>query len=124
MDFGDALHALKRGAKVTRSGWNGRGQHLELQRPDELSKMTLPYIFITTVQGDRVPWLASQSDMLANDWCFVEEPEEAESLAMTLARAGELFSVLGKNISATGVNDVYRTAAADMAEKMRRWAGQ
>jgi hypothetical protein len=30
--------------------------------------MTLPYIFIHTVQGDRVPWLASQTDILATDW--------------------------------------------------------
>lgn len=68
MDFGQALHHLRNGERVTRAGWNGKGQALELQRPDENSKMTLPYIFIHTVQGDRVPWLASQTDMLANDW--------------------------------------------------------
>jgi hypothetical protein len=33
--------------------------------------MTLPYIFITTVQGNRVPWLASQTDLLAKDWYIV-----------------------------------------------------
>ena len=67
-DFGWALHRLREGCKVTRDGWNGPGQYLELQKPDEHSKMTLPYIFITTVQGDLVPWLASQTDMLAEDW--------------------------------------------------------
>lgn len=35
--------------------------------------MTLPYIFITTVQGDRVPWLASQTDLLAEDWLLLED---------------------------------------------------
>ena len=67
-DFGTALHNLKGGNKVTREGWNGPGQYLELQVPDPDSKMTLPYIYIRTVQGDLVPWLASQTDMLATDW--------------------------------------------------------
>ena len=68
MDFSDALQNLKSRLSVTRAGWNGKGQHLTLQVPDAHSKMTLPYIFITTVQGDRVPWLASQTDLLADDW--------------------------------------------------------
>jgi hypothetical protein len=68
MDFGEALYYLKTGYHVWRGGWNGAGQYLELQRPDKHSKMSLPYIFIHTVQGDRVPWLASQTDMLAEDW--------------------------------------------------------
>ena len=72
MNFGLAIELLKNGYRVAREGWNGRGQHLELQRPDAHSKMTLPYIYITTVQGDRVPWLASQTDMLAEDWVVVE----------------------------------------------------
>jgi hypothetical protein len=67
-NFGTALVWLRDGAKVQRKGWNGPGQYLELQVPDAHSKMTLPYIFIVTVQGDRVPWLASQTDMLAMDW--------------------------------------------------------
>ncbi len=66
--FGKALKELQNGCRVTRRGWNGPGQYLELQVPDEHSKMTLPYIFIRTVQGDLVPWLASQTDMLALDW--------------------------------------------------------
>ena len=69
MDFGEALNVLKRGGRVTRSGWNGQGQFLEMQFPDRHSKMTLPYIYISTVDGRLVPWLASQTDMLAHDWC-------------------------------------------------------
>lgn len=68
MDFGEALKALRAGATVTREGWNGKGQFLKLQVPDQYSKMTLPYIYITTVQGDRVPWFASQTDLLSEDW--------------------------------------------------------
>lgn len=68
MDIGAAIAFMREGRRVTREGWNGPGQFLELQIPDEHSKMTLPYIFITTVQGDRVPWLASQTDILAHDW--------------------------------------------------------
>lgn len=68
MNFGDAISALKEGSRVCRSGWNGKGMWLELQRPDAHSKMTLPYIFMVTVTGDRVPWLASQTDMLSDDW--------------------------------------------------------
>ncbi len=71
LNFGEALALLKEGAKVARTGWNGPNQNLRLQVPDENSKMSLPYIYITTVQGDRVPWLASQTDMLAEDWLVV-----------------------------------------------------
>ena len=68
MDFGDALKRLKAGDHVAREDWNGPGQWLKLQRPDANSKMTLPYIYISTVQADLVPWLASQTDLLAEDW--------------------------------------------------------
>jgi len=68
MNFGEALENLKQGKLVTRRGWNGRGMWLALQRPDADSKMTLPYIYMRTVHGDFVPWLASQTDMLAEDW--------------------------------------------------------
>lgn len=71
MNFGDALRQLRLGNAVQRRGWNGPNQFLRLQTPDENSKMTLPYIYITTVQGDRVPWLASQTDILADDWQLV-----------------------------------------------------
>jgi Protein of unknown function (DUF2829) len=80
MNFGQALEQLKLGAKVAREGWNGKGIFIELQVPDEHSKMTHPYIYIDTtgLQTDnpaapknRVPWLASQTDMLSEDWVVV-----------------------------------------------------
>ena len=70
--FGHALDLLKDGEAVAREGWNGKGMFLELQTPDAHSKMNLPYIYMKTVQGDLVPWLASQTDMLAEDWVLVE----------------------------------------------------
>jgi hypothetical protein len=66
--IGWAVGALRNGKSVTREGWNGAGQFLTLQAPDEGSKMTLPYVYITTVSGDLVPWIASQTDLLADDW--------------------------------------------------------
>lgn len=75
-DMGWALAQLREGKSVARRNWNGPNQSLTLQVPDENSKMTLPYVFITTVQGDRVPWLASQTDLLATDWYDVAEATE------------------------------------------------
>jgi hypothetical protein len=66
--IGWAIKQMRNGSKVSRNGWNGKNQWLELQVPDDNSKMTLPYVFITTVTGDRVPWVCSQTDLLANDW--------------------------------------------------------
>lgn len=72
-DFGDVIKKMKyRGGRFARAGWNGKNMYIELQRPDAHSKMTLPYIYMKTVQGDLVPWLASQTDMLADDWMEVE----------------------------------------------------
>jgi hypothetical protein len=69
--FGWALSELRAGNSVYRMGWNGPNQFLTLQVPDENSKMTLPYIYITTVQGNKVPWLGSQTDLLSNDWVVI-----------------------------------------------------
>lgn len=68
MDFSDALRAVKSGAKITREGWNGPDQYVALQVPDEHSKMGKPYLYISPVDGRLVPWLASQTDLLAEDW--------------------------------------------------------
>lgn len=72
LTFGLAIEALKKGKKVARAGWNGKGMFLELQIPDEYSKMSLPYIYMKTVDNKLVPWLASQTDVLTEDWNIVE----------------------------------------------------
>ena len=69
-NFGSALEYLRQGRRMQRKGWNGKGMFVELQVPDEHSKMTLPYIYMYTACGNRVPWLASQTDLLAEDWQF------------------------------------------------------
>lgn len=68
LTFGEAIVLLKLGRRVTRAAWNGKGQWIKLQVPDENSKMRKPYIYISPVDGELVPWLASQTDMLAEDW--------------------------------------------------------
>lgn len=81
MSFGLALEALRKGYKVARKGWNGKGIYIEMQRPDEHSKMTQPYLYIVTsnlitdnpyAPKGLVPWLPSQTDMLGEDWLIVE----------------------------------------------------
>ena len=80
LSFGRALDALEQGDCLARKGWNGKGIFIELQIPDKHSKMTSPYIFMDTTGLDSdnpdaprtlVPWLASQTDMLAKDWEIV-----------------------------------------------------
>ena len=48
MNFGEAIQALKNKQIARRKGWNGKGIFIELQVPDEFSKMSSPYIFIDT----------------------------------------------------------------------------
>lgn len=73
-DFGYALRQLRGGLAVRRSGWNGKGMWIALAATGARllstpgGAQTLPFIFMRTVQGDFVPWLASQTDILAGDW--------------------------------------------------------
>lgn len=79
MTFGGALELLKMGFKVARKGWNGKGMWLttcvagnyEVGREDACDYERLPWIGMKTADDKFVPWLASQTDMLANDWTVV-----------------------------------------------------
>lgn len=73
MSFSEALIQLKNGNSVCRIGWNGKGMYIKIQFTDANSKMTLSYIYMKTVQNDLVPWLASQTDILAEDWMILAE---------------------------------------------------
>ena len=93
MDFSLALALLRQGHSIQRTGWNGNGLSLHLQEPDSNSKMTLPYIYLQYPAGSpyptgaRVPWLASQTDLLANDWGIVERtPAKAPQTAQEPAK--------------------------------------
>lgn len=79
MTFGQALETLKAGRQVARAGWNGKGMWLKLV-PVHLADTVafqhaalkpLPWIGMKTADQCFVPWLASQTDMLADDWCLV-----------------------------------------------------
>lgn len=87
MNFGHALVALKDGQKVARSGWNGKGMFLFLVPgsqfvvnrapllgiyPEGTVVDYCPHIDMKTADNKVVPWLASQTDVLAEDWCVVE----------------------------------------------------
>lgn len=76
MNFGQAIEALKKGKKVAREGWNGKGMWLRLIIPEksdiDMGLENLPYIEMKTADNKLVPWLASQTDMLSEDWTIVE----------------------------------------------------
>lgn len=78
MDFSSALLLLKQGHRVAREGWNGKGMWLGLERPTPGSKMTRPFIYMKDAQGGFVPWLASQTDVLSEDWAVL--PDENPSM--------------------------------------------
>lgn len=83
--FDEAIKYLKRGLKVKRKGWNGKDQYIELatnvsfKTPnDEVINvdhvdMGNKAIAFHGTSGVQLGWLASQSDMLSEDWTFVEE---------------------------------------------------
>ncbi len=85
--FATALGLIKTGSKVSRSGWNGKGMFIFLVPgstfkvdrkplmgiyPEGTEVTYLPHIDMKTATGEVVPWLASQSDLLAGDWGLVE----------------------------------------------------
>lgn len=74
MDIGWAVKALNNGERVTRPGWNGRGMLLELisaSEPGDAWHPSAAYVVMRTVDGTYVPWTASQTDLLADDWRWV-----------------------------------------------------
>lgn len=76
--FDEAIKQLKRGARLMREGWNGKGQFIELVRDisyktsadsdNEIRHATSQAIAFHGVRGVQIGWLASQADMLADDW--------------------------------------------------------
>jgi Protein of unknown function (DUF2829) len=72
-DFGWALMMMRSAKKVARKNWNGKGMWLRLQYPDVNSKMSQPYIYMKTADNHLVPWVASQTDLVACDWEVIRE---------------------------------------------------
>ena len=85
MDFGEVIKALKKGKKLQREGWNGKNQYIELatrisyKNPNgeiinaEHEAIGNKAIAFIGTSGVQLGWLASQADMLAEDWKIVEE---------------------------------------------------
>ncbi len=93
MPFGHAIEVARKGHKIARAGWNGKGLFLFISCPDSKdvpaeniwsehgkqlaeancgSVTVRPYMLIKSVDGSIVPWNASQTDMLADDWMIVD----------------------------------------------------
>lgn len=78
MTFGLAIEAMKEGCMVTRKGWNGKDMYLQMVDPydtslfsiteNEIVGTLMPWIGMKTAQNTFIPWIASQSDILAEDW--------------------------------------------------------
>lgn len=80
MNFGQAIEAMKQGKRMTRKGWNGKGQYIELatdisyRNPQgeivnaEHTSMGNKAIAFVGTSGVQLGWLASQLDMLSEDW--------------------------------------------------------
>ena len=93
MNFGEAVMTLKLGRRVARKGWNGKGQYIELAQNisyvnakgevvnAEHSAIGNKAIAFVGTSGVQLGWLASQADMLAEDWYIVTEFRRAEVVA-------------------------------------------
>lgn len=86
MDFSEALGLVKDGARIARTGWNGKGMFVVHQKgypdgipinantaeatgiPQGTVCVFRPYLMMRTVDGSFVPWVISQTDALADDW--------------------------------------------------------
>lgn len=82
MKFSEALELAKQGAKISREGWNGKGMFIFLVNGNSIKNAinesygdptkdgynVLDFLMMFTAQKDMVPWLASQTDILAEDW--------------------------------------------------------
>lgn len=71
MNFGQALEQLWQGKRLTRLGWKRPDFWIELQIPDEHSKMTKPYLYMVKNE-DKFPTDLSCESILAEDWYVVE----------------------------------------------------
>ena len=111
MDFGQAVRLLKQGKRLTRAGWNGKGMFLFLVQGSAFQVNRPPllgiypegteinyhaHIDMRTADGQIVPWVASQSDMLAEDWQVVPLVADAG------LKVGEPIEIGGFDIDVDG----------------------
>lgn len=80
MTFSKALNEMKKGKRAFRTGWNGMGKYICICTVDSVKNLSgeeiVPYhkdngntcIVFRGTRGNQIGWLASQTDMLAEDW--------------------------------------------------------
>jgi hypothetical protein len=71
---------LDQGCGVARRGWYSSGERVKIQIPDAHSKMTRPYLYMQTEDGERYPWAPTVEDILADDWFFYDADESEETV--------------------------------------------
>lgn len=72
-NFGEAIKYLKRGIKVARKGWNGKGMYIECcNGKDHDFSIIEPFLLIKNVKNSFNTWVPSISDLLAEDWMFID----------------------------------------------------
>lgn len=108
MEFGQALTALKHGSRATREGWNGKGMwvvmvgsgHYDVGartvglnvRKDPAPTLR-PWLGLKAHNGDFVPWVASQSDILADDWVILEAEDYVAKIDLKVALNGSEYDL-------------------------------
>jgi len=118
-DFGWALRQLKQGDRVARTGWNGKGMFVyhvpaasyPAQRntkgtmigifPDDMVPYR-EYLAMKTAQNDVVPWVASQSDLLSEDWQLVVDAQPLDLVDFPIVDEPEPREIGGHDIDVDG----------------------
>jgi Protein of unknown function (DUF2829). len=109
MEFGQALTGLKHGSRATREGWNGKGMWVVLVgashydvgartvglnvRKDPTPNLR-PWLGLKAHNGDFVPWVASQSDILADDWVVLDAEDYVNKFEVRIPLDGDVRSNL------------------------------
>ena len=118
MEFGQALTGLKHGSRATREGWNGKGMWVVLVgaghydvgartvglnvRKDPAPTLR-PWLGLKAHNGDFVPWVASQSDILADDWVVLDAEDYVNKFDIRIPLDANVRSNLYKLGEAAGV---------------------
>ena len=73
MNFGEALENLKKGERVARKGWNGKGMYVQLNKGMDFEFSELrPFLTIKNVRNSFDTWVPGIPDLLAEDWEIIE----------------------------------------------------
>jgi len=117
MNFSEALGLIKEEIKVARAGWNGRGMFIFLEQSAQsinADKYIATFICMKDARGSFIPWLASQADLLADDWYQLGTEEEDR---LNEKRKKQLEDI---KIDIDARLDEFRTIALELKENLER----